>query len=36
LNKFISNRFEDGYGLMMSLGPGFSSEMMLLQMKNHD
>ncbi|MCY7362027.1 MAG: type III polyketide synthase [Ignavibacteria bacterium] len=36
LNEFISNGFEDGYGLMMSLGPGFSSEMMLLQMKNHN
>lgn len=34
LNEFIDSGFEDGYGLMMSLGPGFSSEMVLLEMKN--
>ena len=33
LNEFINNGFSDGYGLMMSLGPGFSSEMILLNMK---
>jgi len=34
LERFISEGFEDGYGLMISLGPGFSSEMVLLKM-NH-
>lgn len=34
LEKFIKDGFNDGYGLMMSLGPGFSSEMALLEMKN--
>ncbi|MEO6696184.1 MAG: 3-oxoacyl-[acyl-carrier-protein] synthase III C-terminal domain-containing protein, partial [Ignavibacteria bacterium] len=34
LNKFIEGRFENGYGLMMSLGPGFSSEMVLLKFDN--
>lgn len=34
LNEFIDGGFENGYGLMMSLGPGFSSEMLLLKMKN--
>ncbi len=32
LDKFIENGFEEGYGLMISLGPGFSSEMVLLQL----
>lgn len=32
LEKFISEGFDDGYGLMISLGPGFSSEMALLKM----
>ena len=27
--------FEDGYGLMMAMGPGFCSEMVLLQMNNN-
>jgi alkylresorcinol/alkylpyrone synthase len=32
--RFLSNGFEDGYGLMLAMGPGFSSEMVLLDMKN--
>lgn len=35
LNEFIKKGFSDGYGLMMSLGPGFSSEMILLRMKRN-
>ncbi len=35
LEKFYSQGFEDGYGLMVAMGPGFSSEMVLLQMNNH-
>ncbi|MCD8176955.1 MAG: hypothetical protein LUE98_05840 [Tannerellaceae bacterium] len=34
LEKFFTEGFEDGYGLMMSMGPGFSCEMVLLEMKN--
>ena len=34
LEKFLEQGFEDGYGLMMAMGPGFSSEMVLLKMKN--
>lgn len=34
LNKFLNEGFKDGYGVMLSLGPGFSSEMILLNMKN--
>jgi alkylresorcinol/alkylpyrone synthase len=34
LEKFMSEGFEDGYGLMLAMGPGFSSEMVLLDMKN--
>ncbi|HLT24383.1 MAG TPA: type III polyketide synthase, partial [Ignavibacteria bacterium] len=34
LDKFIQDGFNDGYGLMMSLGPGFSCEMLLLEMNN--
>ncbi|HEV8079759.1 MAG TPA: 3-oxoacyl-[acyl-carrier-protein] synthase III C-terminal domain-containing protein [Chitinophagaceae bacterium] len=34
LEKFIASGFEDGYGLMLAMGPGFSSEMVLLKMKN--
>ncbi|MFO7864001.1 MAG: 3-oxoacyl-[acyl-carrier-protein] synthase III C-terminal domain-containing protein [Salinivirgaceae bacterium] len=34
LERFFSRGFEDGYGLMLSLGPGFSCEMVLLQMQN--
>lgn len=33
LEKFINEGFEEGFGLMISLGPGFSSEMALLSMK---
>ena len=32
--KFIREGFEDGYGLMLAVGPGFSSEMLLIDMKN--
>ncbi len=32
LEKFFSSGFENGYGLMLSMGPGFSSEMALLKM----
>lgn len=34
LEKFMEKGFEDGYGLMLAMGPGFSSEMVLLKMKN--
>jgi len=34
LEKFVVNGFDDGYGLMLAMGPGFSSEMVLLDMKN--
>ena len=34
LEKFFDQGFTDGPGLMVSLGPGFSSEMVLLQMNN--
>jgi alkylresorcinol/alkylpyrone synthase len=34
LEKFMATGFEDGYGLMLAMGPGFSSEMVLLDMKN--
>jgi len=33
LEKFLRQGFEDGYGLMLAVGPGFSSEMVLLDMK---
>lgn len=32
--KFITDGFEDGYGLMLAMGPGFSSEMALFEMSN--
>lgn len=32
LEKFMTDGFEDGYGLMMAMGPGFSSEMVLLKL----
>lgn len=35
LDRVFNEGFEDGYGLMVSMGPGFSSEMVLLQMKNN-
>ncbi|HEY9003137.1 MAG TPA: 3-oxoacyl-[acyl-carrier-protein] synthase III C-terminal domain-containing protein [Mucilaginibacter sp.] len=34
LDKFMNEGFEDGYGLMLAMGPGFSSEMVLLKMEN--
>ncbi|SDE12465.1 15-methylpalmitoyl-4-hydroxy-2-pyrone synthase [Mucilaginibacter pineti] len=34
LEKFIDSGFQDGYGLMLAMGPGFSSEMVLLKMQN--
>ncbi|MBK8554153.1 MAG: hypothetical protein IPL53_25145 [Ignavibacteria bacterium] len=34
LDRFIDKGFEDAYGLMMSLGPGFSSELLLLEIIN--
>jgi alkylresorcinol/alkylpyrone synthase len=35
LEKFYSQGFKNGYGLMVSMGPGFSCEMVLLQMQNN-
>jgi len=35
LERFFSQGFENGYGLMMAMGPGFSSEMVLLQMNKN-
>jgi alkylresorcinol/alkylpyrone synthase len=35
LEKFMEEGYEDGYGLMLAMGPGFSSEMVLLKMKNN-
>lgn len=35
LERFFSRGFENGYGLMLSMGPGFSCEMVLLQMQNN-
>jgi Predicted naringenin-chalcone synthase len=32
LDRFLTQGFENGYGLMSSMGPGFSCEMVLLQM----
>jgi len=33
MEKFFKEGYEEGYGLMLSVGPGFSTEMVLLQMK---
>lgn len=33
LEKFMREGFEDGYALMLAMGPGFSSEMVLLEVK---
>lgn len=33
LERFFTTSYEPGYGLMAALGPGFSSEMVLLEMK---
>ena len=35
LERFFSHGFENGYGLMVTMGPGFSSEMVLLQMNKN-
>jgi alkylresorcinol/alkylpyrone synthase len=35
LERFMERGFENGYGLMLSMGPGFSSEMVLLGMENN-
>ena len=35
LERYCAQRFEDGYGLMLAMGPGFSSEMALLEMKSN-
>ncbi len=32
LERFMKDGFEPGYGLMLAMGPGFSSEMVLLEM----
>jgi len=32
MERFFNRGFENGYGLMVSMGPGFSCEMVLLQM----
>jgi alkylresorcinol/alkylpyrone synthase len=34
LEKFMREGFENGYGLMLAMGPGFSSEMVLLEMES--
>lgn len=34
LERFIRSGFTEGYGLMLAMGPGFSSEMVLLNLKN--
>jgi alkylresorcinol/alkylpyrone synthase len=34
LDEFINQGYEEGYGLMMAMGPGFSSEMVLLKFRN--
>lgn len=35
LHRFLTQGFDDGYGLMVSMGLGFTCEMALLQMKNN-
>ena len=35
LERVFQQDFEDGYGLVVAMGPGFSSEMALLQMHKH-
>lgn len=35
LERFFSQGFENGYGLMVSMGPGFSCEMVLLQLNKN-
>ncbi len=34
MERFLSTGFENGYGLMLALGPGFSCEMVLVSMTN--
>lgn len=34
LERFMREGFENGYGLMLAMGPGFSSEMVLLKLTN--
>lgn len=34
MERFFIQGFDNGYGLMVSMGPGFSCEMVLLNMKN--
>lgn len=36
LDKFYQQGFVNGYGLMVAMGPGFSSEMVLLKMSKND
>jgi len=35
LDKFMTESYEEGYGLMMAMGPGFSSEMVLLKLNKN-
>lgn len=35
LERFFNQDYKNGYGLMVSMGPGFSSEMVLLQMNKN-
>jgi len=35
LEKYLREGFTDGYGLMLAMGPGFSTEMVLLSMNNN-
>ena len=35
LERFFSEGFENGYGLMLAMGPGFSSEIALLNMNKN-
>ncbi|PLW88202.1 3-oxoacyl-[acyl-carrier-protein] synthase III C-terminal domain-containing protein, partial [Mucilaginibacter sp.] len=34
LEQFLKQGYTSGYGLMLAMGPGFSSEMLLLDMQN--
>jgi alkylresorcinol/alkylpyrone synthase len=35
LQRFLTEGFDDGFGLMVSMGPGFTCEMVLLHMENN-
>ena len=35
LERFMTRGYEDGYGLMVAMGPGFSSEMVLLKLNKN-